>query len=1358
MQKIKGILNPGGNTTDELMYDMGDSSKKSTGDSTTATSTSTPSTGHAASGISGPEHEQQHNIAPATQGISQNDPRHEVGRDAALGAGAGAVGASVTGNQPHSSTSAQQYPIQSGPTAGSGLQDTTQHGTIASTGTGAPTNTTATGQQHHYGRDAAVGAGAVGAAEAAHHSHNKHEDEEVAGEDGEKKPSLLKRIFHHGDKDESKHESKHDHKEESKHHHTTTAAAAGESAHHEGNRLHKDNPNEPSVIPYKHQDVAGTDTSAPGLTQKSEDHHYGRDAAVGAGAVGAGAAAHHHHEKKNADDNTHAHTQPATTVGGHGAVSQSAVAGQNQPTSATDQHHYGRDAAVGTGVLGAGAAAHHAHETRGADHHTGAAETGTIPYKHQDVAAANTSSTPGQTQASSDHHYGRDAAVGAGALGAGAAAHHHHENKDVGAGEQEHNKTTLGSIYKHGIQGPPEQTNMVTGHHEGASAGSSGLGHNQATGTDHHYGRDAAVGAGALGGAGALAHHEHEKKAGDDGLVPRTAPGYGSAPGQSQSSTDHHYGRDAALGAGALGGAGALAHHEHDKKAADDGLVPRTAPGYGSSAPQTAGASLGSGTHNTGSEFASTSHTAGDGIDSRPSTGHHSVGIANKLDPHVKPDGDNGTRITDTMGQDQHHYGRDAAIGAGALGGAGALAHHEHGKHDQTHASSQAPTALGGQTHQYPGQREFGADPNISDPGQTNPAPLPTAGGQEHHYGRDAALGAGALGGAGALASHEHNKSDNNKNVLPQDTVLAQNAGLAAHQPHQERSVSNTAVKSVAMNDEPKHDAKHEGGKHFEGGLLGIGKSHKDKSEPTSAKHDHSSTSPAQVPESDNEKHHLGRDAALGAGAVGAGTAAHKHHEKTADEHESAADKEKKPGLLEKIFHRGEGKEIESHQPPLATTNDSKDHYQPGAAVTGSDKDHHYGRDAALGAGAVGAGAAAHKHHEKAADENESPADKEKKPSLIEKIFHRGEGKEVEQHQPPLSSTNDTKEHYQPGATTADSEHHYGRDAALGAGAAGLGGAAIHEHSKATDNKTDKRDVHFAGAQNTPTTTQQQKTPFTSTPSGHPVNNLGSTTGTAPSQTLPDRSVQSQATQQHKDSHNSALTAALAGAGVGAVGAGALAHDQSAHGGRATTEDSAAAAHPTGATVTNPSEELPHVPDDNGKFLNQKYLEDETTAHGHQVSGLGAGTAGAVVGGASQAHKDSLVSEEDPATKTKGPHKSNILNVLDPRVKPDKISVDEAAGVEQKHLPSDGATTGTHSGPQDYSAGPLRLPEGDKLTPVGEGHSGAGKPIMTTTNATSSSAATGASQEAGQGHGTNPYTSTPLDPRVSMPGTYPDAK
>jgi len=99
--------------------------------------------------------------------------------------------------------------------------------------------------------------------------------------------------------------------------------------------------------------------------------------------------------------------------------------------------------------------------------------------------------------------------------------------------------------------------------------------------------------------------------------------------------------------------------------------------------------------------------------------GPHSSNLANKLDPRVDS---NLSNQHSTTGTTNHHYGRDAAVGAGAVG----LGEHEHRKHEGLTGHGNASTGLTG------------------------------TGAHDHHYGRDAAVGAGAVG----LGEHEHRKHE----------------------------------------------------------------------------------------------------------------------------------------------------------------------------------------------------------------------------------------------------------------------------------------------------------------------------------------------------------------------------------------------------------------------------------------------------------------------------------------------------------------------------------------------------------------------------------------------------------------------
>ena len=232
----------------------------------------------------------------------------------------------------------------------------------------------------------------------------------------------------------------------------------------------------------------------------------------------------------------------------------------------------------------------------------------------------------------------------------------------------------------------------------------------------HRYGRDAGLAAGGLG-AVSLAEHEHHKhQTNNPNTATATGPGYGAQGAQAIQPDQHHYVRDAAIGAGGLGTAG-VAEHEHHKH------------------------------HHERQQH----H-----LERQQQAGVNNPNTATATGPGYGAQGSQGTQPT------QHHYGRDAAIGAGGLGAAG-LAEHEHRKHEQT-ASTTAGPSYGAQSTQ------------------------PT----QHHYGGDAAIGAGGLGAAG-VAEHEHNRNQQQANlpvrnlgpIQKGDTVMSQvlNPGLERANP-----------------------------------------------------------------------------------------------------------------------------------------------------------------------------------------------------------------------------------------------------------------------------------------------------------------------------------------------------------------------------------------------------------------------------------------------------------------------------------------------------------------------------------------------------------------------------------------------
>ncbi len=92
----------------------------------------------------------------------------------------------------------------------------------------------------------------------------------------------------------------------------------------------------------------------------------------------------------------------------------------------------------------------------------------------------------------------------------------------------------------------------------------------------------------------------------------------------------------------------------------------------------------------------------------------------------------------------------------------------------------------------------------------------------------------------------------------------------------------------------------------------------------------------AAAAESGTHEHHLGRDAAIGAGAAGAAVAAEHHHREHVTEEDAAAG--------DPVGGRGAA-------------------HRDAVSADAGTREHHLGRDAAIGAGAAGAAVAAEHHH-----------------------------------------------------------------------------------------------------------------------------------------------------------------------------------------------------------------------------------------------------------------------------------------------------------------------------------------------------------------------------------------------------------
>ena len=213
-----------------------------------------------------------------------------------------------------------------------------------------------------------------------------------------------------------------------------------------------------------HQSSTGTPHVASTLNRgdqtissdQSQEHQYGRDAAIGAGAAGAGYGLGRQHESEP----QHASGQPTTTQHTSDPVSRT---DNTTDTDRSKEHHYGRDAAIGAGVAGAGYGLGRQHDS----HPQGVSTTTTTHPTTTTTTRTSTSSTGpdpsliinrGHPRVESDrshgndndlinrghprseqdrtlekekdHHHGRDAALVGGGVGAAAYGAHKYNERD----------------------------------------------------------------------------------------------------------------------------------------------------------------------------------------------------------------------------------------------------------------------------------------------------------------------------------------------------------------------------------------------------------------------------------------------------------------------------------------------------------------------------------------------------------------------------------------------------------------------------------------------------------------------------------------------------------------------------------------------------------------------------------------------------------------------------------------------------------------------------------------------------------------------------------------------------------------
>jgi len=764
-------------------------------------------------------------------------------------------------------------------------------------------------------------------------------------------------------------------------------------------------------------------------TDSTSSHHHSRDAALGAGAIGAvgaaGLGANHNNVTAKVEDPNYdplleqqrqereraldaalpggqrSQPDPYNNSNTSGVVSSSTTdrsfplsshpagntGSRDIPSETSREHHLGRDAAlVGGGLGAAGLSAHEAgshrpsHEIEGYDDQrfdpSAASGDKATRIPNLMYGASNKSTHEGQrtgvlpgqgvnaADTASGHHYGRDAALagGAGAAGLGAYEAQHRSGAPSGQGVNAA-QTASGQSYTR---------DSLPGHGVNASETASG----------QSYGRDAALAGGAGVAGSQVQGYNHGGRTETDPasktvgphksnlmnvIDPRVQPEpekmkdrTTAGPHQSDmmnradprvdsdlsKQNEHHYGRDAALGAGAAGvGAYELNKHERPNenigKSAFDPRSTNTSnvvdPNHDPILEQQRVE------RQRAYEAAMASGTGGAGI---ASAGHHGANPQSTLDsPFASRSANTDPALTQQ--QSGHHYGRDAAL-AGGAGALGAGAYEQSRRHDAPAGSAVGTSTFDPRSTNTAGPHQSDmmnrADPRVdSDLSKQN----------EHHYGRDAALVGGA--GAAGAGAYEYSKHHGNAAGTTTGNTTGNNLGTSTFDP---RSTNTANV--VA---DPNHDPV--------------------------------------LAQQREERHHLGRDAAVAGGAGAAGYGAYealdpKEQEKLAKKQAHEAEKAQKA----QAHDAEKAQKAQQHQMDKDLKHQQKEREHEIAKqekAAAKDREHEQKKLATAAAAAHEKEEKKHKHDlEKAEKQREKEADRSEKEA--EKATKENEHPEKKKH------------------------------------------------------------------------------------------------------------------------------------------------------------------------------------------------------------------------------------------------------------------------------------------------------------------------------------------------------------------------
>lgn len=722
--------------------------------------------------------------------------------------------------------------------------------------------------------------------------------------------------------------------------------------------------------------------------------HTGRDAALGAGAGAAGIGAYEAtktHEPASSTSVTPStlmsNTNPTERSPAYGSANESRAldsaapattatpATTSTPAVTTAGEPTEKKGMVGTvlGALGLGggaAAAKHEHDkdsavdsapstTTGLGSYRTPSQSGPPPSHHRKESIPTTAYPSGSLDSvrpsagptgqtpTSDRSLGRDAAIGAGGLGAaGLGAHEYEKSRQpiTGAGD---------STVTSGIAGTSSAVPNTSTVHD-LVTGSAPQTSQATADSSQHVGSDAVAGGAAVGAAGLGAHEFEKSKApGVSSGVTPTSQQYGNQTietaqtSQPATGDSHHFGRDAAIGGGAVGAAG-LGAHEYEKNK--------------ESAAATSGAT-----------------TSSQQYGSQPIASQDDAkNFSDQVDPRTDAAGNprSGTGVaavpagSSSQPEDQHHYGRDAAMVGGGAAASGIAANefseHDAEKAEKEHAKLQKQqtkeTEKEEKAHAKEIKREQKAEEKAEKKHEKAVAKEEkkeekTAAKEEkreekaaakdhkrHEEEGAAAVGAGALG-AGAYEAEHHQSSTSGGGLAAADAADAE--------AYNKKNRYTAAMADPGADPTVRKPSIASGGGTAGARAVGAGEHHGQGttqgthgSDPYYNRH--------QVPDSAIPGQQIDSTAAPGAAAVGGTTyEAEKHHDHStghksglaaADEDDRRAygqshEKEKKPSLFKRIFkrkkntHTGESEDDEDNYEDVPHDHTSSSGGSPATAA-----------------------------------------------------------------------------------------------------------------------------------------------------------------------------------------------------------------------------------------------------------------------------------------------------------------------------------------------------------------------------------------------------------------------------------------